>query len=228
MSPELIRRGLLGSAATIEVVATSRATTTDEDPASLRFLGCFARRAVVVDPRSHVIYQTEDASGPSGLFYRWLPPIDFEGGKGALRELALSAGGDTAGTLQAMRCRLGGSHVPDLSLATRPGIRYQVEWVVVPDRDAKGTSVREQLSDDDVTRSRKLESAWWGRGGAYFVAGSARITDGSALEHDGQVWLYDPTTETVTLKTIFGVNRDLDRVGASRSDLADAATGGVR
>ena len=32
----------------------------------------------------------------------------------------------------------------------------------------------------------------------------------TAAEHDGQVWFYDPATETVTLRTIFGVNPDPD------------------
>ena len=29
-------------------------------------------------------------------------------------------------------------------------------------------------------------------------------------QHDGQVWFYDPASETVTLKTLFGVNPDPD------------------
>ena len=62
-------------------------------------------------------------------------------------------------------------------------------------------SVRKQFADDQVTRSRKLEGAWWADGGAYFVASFARNSDGSVNEHDGQVWFYDPATETVTLKT---------------------------
>jgi len=37
----------------------------------------------------------------------------FTGGKGALRELALSEGGDTAGSLQAMSCSLGRRHIRD-------------------------------------------------------------------------------------------------------------------
>jgi secreted PhoX family phosphatase len=191
-----------------EVDPTSQGANLSKAPVPLKFLGRFAHEAVAVDPRSHVIYETEDASVPNGLYYRWLPPIGFEGGKGALRELALAAGGATAGTLQAMRCRLGSRHVPDLSLATRPGTRYQVEWVDVPDRDAATTSVRMQFTDDQVTRSRKLEGAWWGQGGAYFVASFARTSDGSVNEHDGQVWFYDPASESVTLKTIFGVNPD--------------------
>ncbi len=67
-----------------------------------------------------------------------------------------------------------------------------------------------QFADDQVTRSRKLEGQWWADGGAYFVASFARNDDGSINEHDGQVWFYDPATQTVTLKTIFGVNTDPD------------------
>ena len=95
----------------------------------------------------------------------------------------------------------------------------------MPDRDARAVPVRRQFNFDytvtnadktttrltktdgaDVTRSRKLEGAWWGDDGAYFVASFARRSDGSVNEHDGQVWFYDPEEETVTLKTIFGVN----------------------
>jgi hypothetical protein len=79
-------------------------------------------------------------------------------------------------------------------------------WVDVPDRNGIPTPVRLQFSDDQVTRSRKLEGQWWADGGAYFVSSFARQADGSPANHDGQVWLYDPDERTVTLKTIFGVN----------------------
>ncbi|MFC6079748.1 alkaline phosphatase PhoX [Sphaerisporangium aureirubrum] len=180
----------------------------NQNPVALKFLGRYAHEAVAVDPRTDAIYLTEDASGPNGLYFRWVPPRGFKGRKGALRALALSPGGDTAGKLQAMSCSKGGKHIPDLSAATQPGTTYKVTWVDVPDRDAKTVSVRKQFTDAQVTRSRKLEGAWWADGGAYFVASYARNDDGSVNEHDGQVWFYDPGHETVTLKTIFGVNPD--------------------
>jgi secreted PhoX family phosphatase len=163
-----------------------------------------------VDPATCVIYETEDAGSPNGLYFRWVPPAGFTGGKDALRTLTLSPGGDTAGQLQAMSCYRGSRHVPDLSLATQPGTEYQVRWVDVPDRDAATVSVRRQFTNDQITRSRKLEGAWWGDGGAYFVASFARTSDGSVNEHDGQVWFYNPAEETVTLKTLFGVNLNPD------------------
>ena len=174
----------------------------------LKFLGRFAHEAVAVDPATGAIYETEDASGPNGLYFRWTPPAGFVGGKGALLALAQGPGGATAGRLQAMSCSRGSRHIGDLSEATQPGTQYKVEWVDVPDRDARTVSVRRQLTDDQVTRARKLEGAWWADGGAYFVSSYARLSDGSRNEHDGQVWFYDPAKETVTLKTIFGVNPD--------------------
>ncbi|GAA4226907.1 hypothetical protein FHR32_002428 [Streptosporangium album] len=178
------------------------------DPVPLKFLGRFAHEAVAVDPHTSAIYETEDAGSPNGLYFRWTPPRHFRGRKGALRALALSDGGDTAGTLEAMSCFKGSKHIADLSEATQPGTQYKVKWVNVPDRDAKTVSVRKQFTNDQITRSRKLEGAWWSDGGAYFVASFARHGDGSVNEHDGQVWFYDPRSETVTLKTIFGVNPD--------------------
>jgi uncharacterized protein len=180
----------------------------NQNPVPLKFLGRYAHEAVAVNPRNSEIYLTEDAAGPNGLYYRWTPPKGFRAGKGALRALAVGNGGDTAGTLQAMSCYKGNTHIKDLAQATQPGTKYKGKWGDVPDRDAKTVSVRKQFTDDQVTRSHKLEGAWWSDGGAYFVASFARHNDGSVNEHDGQVWFYDPESETITLKTIFGVNPD--------------------
>lgn len=189
----------------------------------LKFLGRFAHEAVAVDPKTNVIYETEDAGKKNGLYFRWVPPAGFTGAKGALVGLAQSPGGDSAGSLQAMSCSRGSRHITDLSQATQPGTQYKVDWVDVPDRDARTTSVRMQFTDDQVTRSRKLEGQWWADGGAYFVASFARLSDGSTNEHDGQVWFYDPHKQTVTLKTIFGVNPNPD-VDADNYDGPDNIT----
>lgn len=180
----------------------------NQDPVPLRFLGRYSHEALAIDPRSTTIYLTEDAVNPHGGFYRWTPPAGMTFGKGSLRELALSDGGDTAGRLEAMRCTWRGKHIHDLSLATEPGTTYKVEWLEVEDRLATDVSVRKQFANSRVTRSRKLEGAYWGDDGAYFIASFARFTDGSVIEHDGQVWFYDPRKETVTLRTIFRVNPD--------------------
>ncbi|ANB05750.1 Tat pathway signal sequence domain protein [Streptomyces ambofaciens] len=181
----------------------------NRDPKPVKALGRYAHEAVVVDPRRGHLYLTEDASGPNGLFYRWAPPEGFRHGRGRLRTLA-----DDAGVLQAFKCfDSGGKFVDDLSRATRTGTVYGVDWVDVPDRDARTTSVRKQFTAGQVTRARKLEGMWWADGGAYIVSSYAR-DESPGRPHDGQVWFYDPKRRTLTLKVLLGVNADPSADGA--------------
>ncbi|SDE49997.1 alkaline phosphatase PhoX [Auraticoccus monumenti] len=196
-----------------EVDPTSREANVGASAVPLTFLGRFAHEAVAVDPETSVIYLTEDAGNPNGLYLRWLPPEGFVPGKGALRRLAESEGGATAGRLQAMRCFRGRTFIGDLSEALRVGTRFRVEWVDVPDRDATTVSVRKQFTEGQVTRSRKLEGQWWGDDGVFFVSSFARTSDGSTNSHDGQVWFYDPAKQDIVLKTQFGVNPAPDEEG---------------
>ncbi|MFF1924988.1 alkaline phosphatase PhoX [Streptomyces sp. NPDC058221] len=177
-------------------------------PRPVKAFGRYAHEAVVIDPKQGHAYLTEDAAGPNGLLYRWVPPHGFRHGRGKLRTLA-----DDAGVLQAAKCfDRGGRFVDDLSRATKIGTVYGVDWAEVPDRDAKTVSVRKQFGDKDVTRARKLEGMWWGDGGAYIVSSFAR--DESPVQHDGQVWFYDPKRRTLTLKVLLGVNADPSVDGA--------------
>ncbi|MFF4524718.1 alkaline phosphatase PhoX [Streptomyces bluensis] len=179
----------------------------NRDPKPLKFFGRYDHEAVVIDPKRGHAYLTEDASGPNGLFYRWTPPKGFEHGPGRFRTLA-----DDAGVLQAPRCYdSGGRYVDDLSRATKIGTVYGVDWVDVPDRDAKTVDVRKQFGAGEITRARKLEGMWWGDGGAYLVSSYAR--EESPVQHDGQVWFYDPRRRTLTLKVLLGVNPDPSKDG---------------
>ncbi|GHF72588.1 hypothetical protein GCM10010218_62380 [Streptomyces mashuensis] len=183
-------------------------TRANRAPKPVKALGRYAHEAVVVDPGRGHLYLTEDASGPNGLWYRWTPPAGFRHGRGRLRTLA-----DDAGVLQAFRCTDSrGRFVDDLSRATRPGTVYGVDWVTVPDRDARRVPVRKQFTDGRVTRARKLEGMWWGDGGAYVVSSYARTE--SPVQHDGQVWFYEPRRRTLTLKVLLGVNPHPEREGA--------------
>ena len=153
------------------------------NPQPIQALGRFEHEAVAVDPDTGQIYETEDATNPLGLFYRWTPPA--VGAALCARDPFENWLRRTA-ALEAMRARnAAGAVVLDLSVATEPGTRYDVEWVNVADRDGVPVLVRRQFNGfwtnaqrtgpgGDITRSRKLEGAWWGDGGAYFVASFAR------------------------------------------------------
>ncbi|WP_151478507.1 alkaline phosphatase PhoX [Streptomyces albicerus] len=181
----------------------------NRNPKPLKFFGRYDHEAVVIDPKRGHAYLTEDDSDPNGLFFRWVPPQGFTHGRGKFRTLA-----DDAGVLQAPKCYdSGGRYVDDLSRATKIGTVYGVDWVEVPDRDAKTVAVREQFDTGEVTRARKLEGMWWGDGGAYIVSSYAR-DESPGAEHDGQVWFYDPKRRTLTLKVLLGVNPDPSVDGA--------------
>jgi hypothetical protein len=131
--------------------------------------------------------------------------------------------------------------VPDLSVASRPGTTYRLDWVPVPDRDAREVSVRKQfgytaLADGRevsargpaVTRSRKLEGAWWGDGGVYVVASYAKPeSDGSAAAHAGQVWFLDPRSDTLRLVLWFAPKRDVDTSADGPDNITVSPYGGV-
>ncbi|MGN9762778.1 alkaline phosphatase PhoX [Streptomyces sp. SD31] len=181
----------------------------NRDPKPLKFFGRYDHEAVVIDPKRGHAYLTEDAASPNGLFFRWTPPKGFEYGRGKFRTLA-----DDAGVLQAPKCfDSGGKFVDDLSRATKVGTVYGVDWVDVPDRDARTVAVRKQFAAGEVTRARKLEGMWWSDGGAYIVSSYARAESPGAA-HDGQVWFYDPKRRTLTLKVLLGVNPDPSQDGA--------------
>jgi uncharacterized protein len=196
----------------------------NRDPKPVKAFGRYAHESLAVDPRRGTVYLTEDATGPNGLLYRWTPPdAALPLRHGSLRALA-----DDAGALEALTAFDGGTLVPDLSVATEPGTTYETRWVTVPDRDAATTSTRRQFADGTITRSRKLEGMWWGDEGAYFVASFARTTDGSAAQHDGQVWFIDPEAETIELKLHFAftpADQDTDPDGPD--NITVSAFGGL-
>lgn len=164
-------------------------TANNRNPEPLTAMGRFSHEACAVDPASGTVYLTEDAGEPNGLFYRFRPNRTG-GGYGHLR---------AGGSLEAMYV----PGVPDLSMVQEPGtVLPTVQWVPVPDRDATTVSVRMQFADEQITRSHKLEGAWFSRKGMYFVASYATSEDSPGV-HAGQVWFYNPRTGQLKLELCF-------------------------
>ncbi|MEU5979341.1 alkaline phosphatase PhoX [Streptomyces sp. NPDC047315] len=181
----------------------------------LTAMGRFAHEAVAVDPRTGIVYETEDARNPFGLFYRFLPNRPL-GGPGSLR---------AGGALEAMRV----PGVPDLAAIAEPGAEFDgVEWVPVPDSQAVQTSVRKQdFGPQGITRAQKLEGAWWGGRSVYFVSSYARSSQGSAGDHFGQVWKYEPARRRLTLVVVFGPSTDIQLPGESPDNICLAPGGNL-
>ncbi|MFJ8942178.1 alkaline phosphatase PhoX [Streptomyces sp. NPDC102395] len=182
----------------------------------LTAMGRFQHEAIAVDPVRGIVYETEDAfQKPFGLFYRFLPRKPL-GGVGSLR---------AGGRLQAMRV----PGVPDLSAVKETGASFDgVEWVDVPDPLAVGTPVRLQdFGPGGITHAQKLEGCYWGGRCVYFVSSFARGADGSAADHFGQIWRYDPERRRLTLVIVFGPGTDVQLPGESPDNICLAPSGGL-
>jgi uncharacterized protein len=186
------------------------------DPTPLKAMGRFQHEATATDPRTGVVYETEDAfDHPFGLFYRFLPEKPL-GGYGSLR---------AGGTLQAMRL----PGVSDLSMVTEIGARFDtVEWVDVPDPSAADVPIRFQdFGPGGITHSQKLEGCYWGKDSVYFVTSFARSEDGSTADHDGQVWRYIPERNILELSLIFSFDPDDDAAGEGPDNICLSPYGGL-
>jgi secreted PhoX family phosphatase len=173
----------------------------------IKAFGRFEHEAIALEPDLTKAYLTEDAGGPNGLVYRWTAPRGLRLRPGIANQLD-----DTSGKLQAMQIRLDdGSILPDVAYITSAqlGRPFKVTWTDVPDREATSTPIRKQFADGTVTRGKKFEGIWSSDNGAYivnsFAFGSSDLP-ADATKHDGMVWYYDYSDETITLVTYFPHN----------------------
>ncbi|MGH2790426.1 MAG: alkaline phosphatase PhoX [Actinomycetota bacterium] len=139
----------------------------------IRSMGQFRHEAVGVDPRTGIVYLTEDAP-PRSFVYRFLPS-NLAGRPGALQE---------GGRLQAMRLE---SDIVG-EAPTQVGTQVKVGWV-----DVDVTAAPESAADRGAVPFHKLEGALHADGLFWFPD-----TDGGAHAL-GQIFRYSPEDETLEL-----------------------------
>jgi secreted PhoX family phosphatase len=139
----------------------------------LKAMGRFVHEAVAVDPRTGIVYETEDRA--TGGFYRFIPKV-----RGKLRE---------GGRLQMLAVR--GRPQFDTRTGQTQRVWMPVEWVGIADPDPAGAeadalSVYNQGVALGAATFARLEGCFYGHDSIFFHA-----TNGGdrAL---GQVWQYRP------------------------------------
>jgi len=149
-----------------EVPATTEPTLTKAVP--LRAMGRFKHEAVAVDPKTGIVYQTEDQG--DGLIYRFIPKVKGQLAKG--------------GKLQALVVR----DMP--SLDTRNweeqrvgvGAKLPVQWLDMDDVESPKDDLRQRGFKQGAARFARGEGMWYSRNSIYFAC-----TNGGKKK-DGQVW----------------------------------------
>lgn len=166
--------------------------TVDAEP--LKALGRMSHEAVVADPRSGILYETEDAgSGKGSGFYRFLPAATNDlGAGGRLQMLAV--------------VRRPQADLREGQTEHRP---LPARWVDItdPDPDLEGGATRcfDQGFAAGGAKFNRLEGIWAGEGSIFFAStsgGDAKNGDINAdgfAEGYGQIWEYRPTGRSIGL-----------------------------
>ena len=139
----------------------------------IKAMGRFVHEAIAVDPKTGIVYETEDI-GSAGL-YRFLPNQ-----KGKLAE---------GGRLQMLAVREKPNY--DARTGQKQGAPLAATWVDISDPDPASAatdplSVYKQGQAKGAATFARLEGIWYGAGSIYFTS-----TNGGAIRR-GQVWRYTP------------------------------------
>ncbi len=145
------------------------------EPVPIKAMGRFEHEAAVVDPKTGIVYMTEDNGDPADGFYRFLPDHGRHLHRG--------------GKLQMLAVR--GRSRYDTTKGQKVGRKLHCEWVTIDDpdpdhADVHPDSVFQQGREKGAAKFIALEGAKWKRGSCHFVA-----SEGGDAEL-GQIWRYTP------------------------------------
>jgi len=164
-------------------------------PNPIKSMGRFSHEAVAVDPRTDIVYETEDGPswpGDTGSgFYRFIPTY----------------GGSQIGELQMMKIK--GQPGVNTRFWVDTSTTWEVEWADVPVPDPPtnasngllGPSPFQQGLANGGASFQRLEGCWYGGGSIYFAS-----TSGGAAGR-GQVWEFRPEGDDGGLLTLIFESR---------------------
>jgi secreted PhoX family phosphatase len=145
------------------------------NPVPLKAMGRFNHEAAAVDPRTGIVYLTEDRE--DGLFYRFLPNVRGQLARGGrLQALAWARTGDTPADSRNWNRR-------DLPLKASLAAR----WIDLDRVDAPDDDLRKRGHAAGGVMFARGEGIWWGDNEAFFTC-----TSGGAAKI-GQVFRYRPS-----------------------------------
>ena len=149
------------------------------DPVPLKAMGRFRHEAVAVEPRSGVVYQTEDRG--DGLFFRFIPAKPGQ----------LAAGGRLQALKLKDQARADTRNWREQTI--KPGRKFDIEWVDITGVEAPDDDLRYQgYYERGAARFARGEGCWYGHEAVYFAC-----TNGGA-KRKGQIFRYTPSPGEAT------------------------------
>ena len=150
------------------------------EPIPIKAMGRFNHEAVCVDPKTSIVYQTEDRG--DSLIYRYIPDVLGNLHKG--------------GTLQALAIK-GESSVDTRnweSQAVNVNDELEVTWIDLEDIDSPNDDLRIRGAESGAAVFARGEGMWYGNDEVYFAC-----TSGGSNQ-TGQVFKYIPSAFEGTAK----------------------------
>lgn len=165
------------------------------DPIPLKAMGRFSHEAIAVDPKTGYIYETEDRG--DSCFYRFVPAVGKPNAPGQLAQ---------GGTLYALVIK----DKPTLNTSNNSNIGgteglipigqpLPVEWVRIEDVDPVQDTVRKEAQSKGAAIFYRGEGAWYDNNLIYFISTQGGPPAVDSTYGNGQVWIYNPREETITL-----------------------------
>ena len=145
------------------------------DPVPIKAMGRFEHEACAIDPRTGIVYMTEDNGDPADGFYRYLP---HHPRPAAPRRHAADAGGGGALALRHLQA-------PD----GRPEAAVRVGDIEIPIPPTPRTTPTRCSSR---ASRRALRSSWASRGPTGRRAACTSLRVRPATQDEGQIWRYTP------------------------------------
>ena len=145
------------------------------DPVPITAMGRFEHEACAIDPRTGIIYMTEDNGDPADGFYRYIPDVPGKLHRGGKLQMLAVEGRSRYITYRNQKV----------------GRTLECEWVDIANPDPSDAedhpdAVFEQGVAQGAAQFMGLEGAHWSKGSVYFVASEAGDAD------EGQIWRYTP------------------------------------
>lgn len=155
------------------------------DPIALKEMGRFNHEAVCVDPRTGIVYQTEDAH--DSLFYRYIPHVKGELAKGGkLQILAIKE----QKSMDTRNWPVVSEANPEIKLPPEnpmePGKWFETEWLDIDGIDSPDNDLRLRGFAKGAARFARGEGTWFGDNELFFACTSG------GQNQQGQVFRYVP------------------------------------
>lgn len=162
----------------------------------LKAMGRFNHEAIAVDPKSGIVYQTEDRQ--DGVLYRFIPKVPGKLSEGGRLQFLVVTGTPSQDmrnwkNVKTDKLQSGGADnaafedIDEKNIPIEIGSTMAVHWQDIEDVDTPKDDLRYRAYKAGAARFARNEGMWYGNNAVYFASTSG------GHNAKGQIWRYTPS-----------------------------------